>query len=92
MIRVIASRQIMTLIETCGTLQSSRMTDIHCLSFDSTVWAFLETLYHHRLVPELLQCLTEHSTAPVVILDNGIFIVPDSVEFFNQLGSNFSRQ
>ena len=28
--------------------------------------------------------------APVVILDNGIFIAPDSVEFLNQLGSNFT--
>ena len=28
--------------------------------------------------------------APVVILDNGIFIAPDSVEFLNQLGSDFT--
>jgi hypothetical protein len=28
--------------------------------------------------------------APVVILDNGIFIAPDSDEFLNQLGSNFT--
>ena len=28
--------------------------------------------------------------APVVILDNGIFIAPDSVEFLNQFGSNFT--
>ena len=28
--------------------------------------------------------------APVVILDDGIFIVPDSVEFLNLLGSNFT--
>ena len=29
--------------------------------------------------------------APVVILDNGIFIAPDSVELLNQLGSNFTH-
>ena len=29
--------------------------------------------------------------APVVILDDGIFIAPDSVELHNQLGSNFTH-
>ncbi len=50
-------------------------------------------LKRHVIVGWFPDCHTSYQNilpAPVVILDNGVFIAPDSVEFLNQLGSNFT--
>ncbi|KAH9169340.1 hypothetical protein EDB89DRAFT_1908637 [Lactarius sanguifluus] len=45
---------------------------------------------HTRWVPNCYNSYQNILPAPVVILDNGIFIAPDSVELLNQLGSGFT--
>jgi len=50
-------------------------------------------LKRHAIIGWFPNCYTSYQNilpAPVVILDNGIFIAPDSVEFLNQLGSEFT--
>ncbi|KAI9463969.1 hypothetical protein BJY52DRAFT_1401034 [Lactarius psammicola] len=46
---------------------------------------------HTRWLPDCYTSYQNILPAPVVILDNGIFIAPDSVEFLNQSGSNFTH-
>lgn len=43
------------------------------------------------LVPGLLQCLPNILPAPVVLLDKGVFVAPDSVELLRQFGKDFTR-
>ena len=53
------------------------------------MWALLE---NHDIVGWFPNCYNTYQNllpAPVVILDTGIFIAPDSVELLNQLGSDF---
>ena len=55
------------------------------------MWTFLKT---HAITGWFPDCYYEVYQnvlpAPVVILDDGIFIAPHSVEFLNQFGSNFT--
>ena len=50
----------------------------------------LEILRHQRLVPELLQHLPEYSPRPRCYFGQWYFHPPDSFEFLNQLGSDFT--
>jgi hypothetical protein len=60
--------------------------------FNRDLWDFTTQLNdgHTRWFPNCYNTYQNILPAPVVILDNGIFITPDSVEFLNQLGSDFT--
>ncbi|KAI9438203.1 hypothetical protein H4582DRAFT_2076810 [Lactarius indigo] len=60
--------------------------------FNRDLWDFTTRLNdgHTRWFPNCYNSYQNILPAPVVILDNGIFIAPDSVEFFSQLGTNFT--
>ncbi|KAH9077631.1 hypothetical protein EDB83DRAFT_2514346 [Lactarius deliciosus] len=60
--------------------------------FNRDLWDFTVQLNdgHTRWVPSCYNSYQNVLPAPVVILDKGIFIAPDSVELLNQLGSGFT--
>ncbi|KAH9053619.1 hypothetical protein EDB87DRAFT_1569228 [Lactarius vividus] len=60
--------------------------------FNRDLWDFTTQLNdgHTRWLPNCYNSYQNILPAPVVILDNGIFIAPDSVEFLSQLGTNFT--
>ncbi|KAI9438205.1 hypothetical protein H4582DRAFT_2148664 [Lactarius indigo] len=60
--------------------------------FNRDLWDFTVQLNdgHTRWLPDCYNSYQNVLPTPVVILDNGIFIAPDSVEFFSQLGTNFT--
>ncbi|KAH9054676.1 hypothetical protein EDB87DRAFT_1428312 [Lactarius vividus] len=60
--------------------------------FNQDLWDFTTQLNdgHTRWLPNCYISYQNVLPAPVVILDNGIFIAPDSVELFSQLGTNFT--
>ncbi|KAF8270058.1 hypothetical protein EI94DRAFT_1771038 [Lactarius quietus] len=60
--------------------------------FNLDLWDFTTQLNdgHTRWFPECYNAYQNVLPAPVVILDNGIFIAPNSVDLLNQLGSNFT--
>ncbi|KAH9077638.1 hypothetical protein EDB83DRAFT_1502363 [Lactarius deliciosus] len=60
--------------------------------FNRDLWDFTTQLNdgHTRWFPNCYNSYQNLLPAPVVILDNGIFIAPDSVEFLNQLGPEFT--
>ncbi|KAI0299441.1 hypothetical protein B0F90DRAFT_1810686 [Multifurca ochricompacta] len=59
--------------------------------FNGDLWDFTTQLNdgHTRWFPNCYNSYQNILPAPVVILDDGIFIAPDSVELLNQLGPNF---
>ncbi|KAH8990807.1 hypothetical protein EDB92DRAFT_724534 [Lactarius akahatsu] len=60
--------------------------------FNRDLWDFTTQLNdgHTRWFPSCYNSYQNVLPAPVVILDNGIFIAPDSVELLNQVGSEFT--
>ncbi|KAH8990803.1 hypothetical protein EDB92DRAFT_1946330 [Lactarius akahatsu] len=60
--------------------------------FNRDLWDFTTQLNdgHTRWFPNCYNSYQNLLPAPVVILDKGIFIAPDSVEFLNQLGLEFT--
>ncbi|KAI9438208.1 hypothetical protein H4582DRAFT_2111656 [Lactarius indigo] len=60
--------------------------------FNRDLWDFTTQLNdgHTRWFPNCYNSYQNILPAPVVILDKGIFIAPDSVEFLNQLGPEFT--
>ncbi|KAH9030512.1 hypothetical protein EDB85DRAFT_1866414 [Lactarius pseudohatsudake] len=60
--------------------------------FNRDLWDFTTQLNdgHTRWFPNCYNSYQNILPAPVVILDNGIFIAPDSVEFLSQFGTNFT--
>ncbi|KAH9169337.1 hypothetical protein EDB89DRAFT_1854571 [Lactarius sanguifluus] len=60
--------------------------------FNRDLWDFTTQLNdgHTRWLPNCYNSYHNILPAPVVILDNGIFIAPDSVEFLSQFGTNFT--
>jgi hypothetical protein len=55
------------------------------------MWALLETHAITGWFPNCYNIYQNILPAPVVILDNGIFIAPHSVEFLSQFGPNFTE-
>ncbi|KAH9048867.1 hypothetical protein EDB84DRAFT_1556539 [Lactarius hengduanensis] len=60
--------------------------------FNRDLWDFTTQLNdgHTRWFPNCYISYQNLLPAPIVILDKGIFIAPDSVEFLNQLGPEFT--
>ncbi|KAH8986936.1 hypothetical protein EDB86DRAFT_2206928 [Lactarius hatsudake] len=60
--------------------------------FNRDLWDFTTQLNdgHTRWFPNCYNSYQNLLPAPIVILDKGIFIAPDAVEFLNQLGPNFT--
>ncbi|KAH8986939.1 hypothetical protein EDB86DRAFT_2809239 [Lactarius hatsudake] len=60
--------------------------------FNRDLWDFTTQLNdgHTRWFPSCYNTYQNILPAPVVILDNGIFIAPDSVEFLSQFGTSFT--
>ncbi|KAN0139277.1 hypothetical protein V8E53_002778 [Lactarius tabidus] len=61
--------------------------------FNRDLWDFTTQLNdgHTRWFPKCYNTYQNVLPAPVVILDNGIFIAPHSVEFLSQFGPNFTE-
>ncbi|KAH8990805.1 hypothetical protein EDB92DRAFT_2114806 [Lactarius akahatsu] len=59
--------------------------------FNRDLWDFTTQLNdgHTRWFPNCYNSYQNLLPAPIVILDKGIFITPDAVEFLNQLGPGF---